>query len=414
MFSFIALLLAVATAVPPDFSHDTNVTLLAPGGGMGETSVAVSGRRVALAVIKRTNPGAIEVFVSADGAATWSAPVAMPVTVGGITFGSAWDPALLTLDDGSFGLIYLVIPGDAETPPAHQSGTMAVVFTRSADGLTWSPPVILASGRIDPVPFADKPWIAVDRGSGTLYAFWTGHQAIMLTSSTDRGATWSTPAPIPLRSFETDAQLAVLPNRTLVLATFDSPQLTYVSRTSTDGGATFGEAKAIATVPSSSFVTPVTKTGSPPIAALVAVGNELGYVYPSQRGVFFTRSADAGATWSAPLQLGGSAGDAALPSLSFDETTGELIAAWLDGRDDPTGRTMRLYAARSRDGGAMFETPRPFSSPFNAEGALGDYDSSATVRGGLALRAFSPSGGFLAAARVELAPAASRRRAAGH
>jgi hypothetical protein len=45
-------LLALLLATPPDFSGAPNLTVLAPGGGMAENTMALSGSRAVIAVMK--------------------------------------------------------------------------------------------------------------------------------------------------------------------------------------------------------------------------------------------------------------------------------------------------------------------------------------------------------------------------
>src|SRR3954451_12172071 len=97
-----ALLIAAATAAPPDFSRDSNLRILAPSGQLYETSVAVSGNNVVIAVINHDDNHPIELFVSPDRGFTWPAPIEMPKTIGGKAHRYATDPTIVTLDDGSF------------------------------------------------------------------------------------------------------------------------------------------------------------------------------------------------------------------------------------------------------------------------------------------------------------------------
>lgn len=393
------------------------LTLLAPNGKLLESSVAVSGSRAVVAVINTSFPGEIDVFVSADGALTWSAPMAMPMTVAGKTYRNAFDPTLAVLDDGSFALAYLV--SSNEPIPRNDLGDMGLVFVRSADGVTWSEPQLLASGHALFTPLQDKPWLTVDRPRRTAYLVWTRTdlttfgQEIVVARSTDRGATWSAPVAATPKGSESFGQLGVLADGTMVLTDSDGQHDTYVARVSHDGGATFGDAQVIAADVGPSRPTPSTNTPSPRMQMLAAWRNDLYCAYPATNGVFFTASHDGGTTWSQPLQLGGAAGDALLPSVAVEEATGNVAVAWLDGRDDPNHATLRLYAARSTDGGKSFSAPTPFSAPFAGGAALGDYNHIASFNSGVYLTTFASAGGYLTAARIDFPPTV-RRRAANH
>jgi len=393
---------------------DPNVTLLAPNGGMIETSLAVSRGTVVLAVINTPVPRKIDVFVSGDGARTWSAPIDISQTIGGTKFKCAFDPSLAVFDDGSFGLAYLVSEGGCVTE--HELfGTVAVAFARSADGSAWSEPQLIASG-----PLVDKPWLSVDRVRGTAYLTWArnetfpfGGQDIMLARSTDRGATWSAPVAVTPRGSENSAQIGVVSDGTVVLTNMEYVGTvgSYVARVSKNGGTSFGDPTPIAH-PDTSTTTPRTKTIISMAQMCTPYRADLYCAYPAGNGVFFTATHDGGVTWSAPLRLGGVAGDALLPSVAVEEASGTILMTWLDGRDDPSGGTVRLYAARSLDHGATFETPRAFSSPFAVGDKVGDYNSTVSLGSGLYATGFASTGGVLMAARVFYPP--PRRRAANH
>src|ERR1043166_4660443 len=127
-----ALLIVAATAAPPDFSRDSNLRVLAPAGALYETTMAISGNNAVIAVIDHGDRHPIDVFVSPNRGLTWSAPIELPTTIDGTSFRYATDPTLAVLDDGSFGLGYLVI---ANAPSITTFlGEERLVFSRSTDG----------------------------------------------------------------------------------------------------------------------------------------------------------------------------------------------------------------------------------------------------------------------------------------
>src|SRR5438067_527133 len=309
---FAALLLVAATAAPPDFSQDSNQRVLAPSGLMYETSVAVSGNNVVIAVIDHDDNHPIDLFISLNRGFTWSAPIEMPKTIDGKAHRYATDPTIVVLDDGSFGLGYLVI----ENKPAIQQlalGDERLVFLRSSDGVTWSAPVTLASQSSGSNPYIDRPWLSVDRVRGIVYATWSrtegsGGEDVVLQTSADRGATWSAPAAVTPKGEEL-GQVAALPNGTLVEANYDGKRKAFVSRFSSSGGA-FWSAPVVLGDAGNAFISAGTKTQSPPLAVLMSYRDDLYAVLPTASSIAFTRSRDGGKTWSAPLQLGGAKGDA--------------------------------------------------------------------------------------------------------
>lgn len=408
----VALLVAAAAAAPPDFSRDANLNVLTPDGAQYETSVAISGNTIVIAVINHDESHPIDLFVSKNRGFTWSDPIEMPKIVDGRSYRFATDPTIVTLDDGSFGLGYLVLE-NAPTAYVPTIGDVRVVFLRSGDGVTWSAPVTIAAVASGFNPIIDRPWLSVDRIRGVVYATWTrnepGGPDVELQTSTDRGATWSAPVAITPKGEEL-GQIAVLSNGVLAEVGLDANRNVYVARTSSSGGAFWSAPQTIGDA-GTGTISPGTKTVSPKMAILESHRDDLYCVLPTATSISFTRSRDGGKTWSRPLRLAGANGDALLPSLAIDEATGTIFVSWMDGRDDATSSTLRLYGTRSIDGGESFETPRAFSSPFTAGGRIADTEGMVTLGDGAAFKAFSPAGGYMTAARLVFV---TRRRAANH
>jgi len=390
------------------------LTLLSPTGNLIESSVAVSGNRAVIAVINMGTPGGIMTFASADAGLTWSDAITAPLTIAGKTYRFAGDPTLVTLDDGAFGLAYVATEKTPGTPI--DFGATALVFSRSDDGVKWSAAqAIVADNVFSTILVADKPWLTVDRTRGTAHIVWTRisplHQ-LVVARSTDHGAHWSAPAGVTPEGGDSFGELGVLANGTIALTSFTSDD-GFLSRISTDGGTSFGAAQVIGPDAGSPSVASATNTFSSRAQMLVTWRNDFYCAYPAKNGVFFTKSHDGGTTWSPPLRLAGAAGDALMPSLAVEDATGQIVVDWLDSRDDASGKTLRLYAARSTDGGASFESARPFSEPFPGGGKLGDYNTTASLGSGVYLTAFSSAGGFLNTTRI-VYPSIVHRRAVSH
>jgi hypothetical protein len=74
------------------------------------------------------------------------------------------------------------------------------------------------------------------------------------------------------------------------------------------------------------------------------------------------------ATWSSPVRVNndGAGSDQFFPWLSVDPTNGTVNVAFYDRRNDPGGRLVNMYNARSTDGGASFgENTRVSSVSFD-------------------------------------------------
>ena len=76
---------------------------------------------------------------------------------------------------------------------------------------------------------------------------------------------------------------------------------------------------------------------------------------PDGADIFFTRSTDGGATWSAPTRVNRDPGDndQLFPDIAVN-VNGALEVAWYDQRLDPENFRMDIYHARSTDGGRSF------------------------------------------------------------
>lgn len=131
----------------------------------------------------------------------------------------------------------------------------------------------------------------------------------------------------------------------------------------------------------------ITNSSLPALSPNIAVGpNDLLHVTWVQKYVdgftriSYQRSADGGATWSAPIDVSGAAGrDVATASLSAD-TEGRVHVAWHLGNVDTDATPTAVYYARSIDGGQTFEPPKRLNTAdahaawprFSVEGATGD------------------------------------------
>src|SRR5260370_15510438 len=129
---------------------------------------------------------------STDSGATWQQGSLPGLTIwaGGDRYESVTDTSLAY--NAAFGL-WLV-----ETMPVG-FGNQEIFVSRSADGLSWDNPITVystSSGSFD------KPWIACDNSPtspffGNCYIEWddvADGDRILMSTSSDGGATWSTPA----------------------------------------------------------------------------------------------------------------------------------------------------------------------------------------------------------------------------
>lgn len=243
--------------------------------------------------------------------------------------------------------------------------------------------------------------------------------AIDFSRSTDGGQTWTTvvasPQAINPASVEA-SDIAVGANGTVYLAyLYCAPpkhstscaggKVTEFLQTSTDGGATWSTPNTIMRVdnapcpensnqywgclPHEKYKgqpTDVRIVDYPAIAIDNTSGTYAGRLYAvawNWTGKFmqalFSSSTDKGNTWSAPVPVAanGDDHDQFMPWVDVS-TSGLVGVTWLDRRNDPKDRLYEAYAAVSSDGGATFpnyQLATKASNPMRtgAPGFLGDY-----------------------------------------
>lgn len=235
---------------------------------------------------------------------------------------------------------------------------------------------------------SDKPFVTTDatggKFDGNVYLAWTSAISnvltIVLSRSTDGGATFSTPTPVSPRSFPANqsAMPAVGPDGEVFVAWLaqDTDKI-YESR-STDGGLSFepelavvhidrpGSRNICAQTARSGLNGNIRASNAPIIAVDRSDGASRGNVYivfsadpdgpgPDMADAFLVRSGDSGASWSEPIRLNDdkTSNDQWLPFVTV-APNGALGVAWYDRRSDDRNLLIDVYMAVSTDGGASF------------------------------------------------------------
>jgi Ca2+-binding RTX toxin-like protein len=270
-------------------------------------------------------------------------------------------------------------------------GNTQIRVNQSTDGCQTFGAAVNASTAIAGTTLADKPWIAIDNtggvNDGNIYICFTRFSNVAselrVLRSIDGGLTYvneqvldNTTAP-----FGCNIQVGSDGNVNLTWARRDNDDIVF--RRSTDAGVTYDPQ---VTVNSGATREPGTDTivlcgtgnnrptltgnirmlhqawmatdtsGGPNDGNLYVVWGSDPAGTPDNSDVFFSRSTDDGATWSAMTQLGGGGGatDQFQPNVAVNDV-GDVGVVWYDRRNDPTNNTnIDVYTAFSSDGGATF------------------------------------------------------------
>jgi hypothetical protein len=193
------------------------------------------------------------------------------------------------------------------------------------------------------------PAIAVD-SLGHIHLVWCdytpGNAEIYYKKSTDAGATWSTNQRLTWTSDDSwKPDLAVDPsgNPHVVWQENMTESREIYYKRSTDKGATWSTAKRLTWNSGDSSIPDliVDPSGNPHVAWHDKT--------PGNEEIYFKKSTDGGATWSASQRLTWNSGNSNVPCLAFD-TLGKLHLVW----GDWTPGNMEIYHKKSTDGGASW------------------------------------------------------------
>jgi len=343
---------------------------------------------------------------STDAGATWQQGVLPGITVAeGGPYERASDPVVAYDARHGTWLINTLDLGDLND----------LSVSRSADGLTWSLPVLVVAGGEG--SFIDKNWIACDNTGtsphyGTCYVQYddagAGGQMVMVRS-TDGGLTWSVPAAVAGAS-GIGGQPVVQTSGRVVVPYRDGGDGSMRSFSSVDGGLTWSAPVLIA------LSTGHAPTGMRAPRLPVAEVDGAGRVYVAWQDCRFRvgcaandivlSTSDDGTAWTPvvriPIAATDSTVDAFIPGLGVDRTssgaTARLALVYYFYPDAGCGKkacALQVGYASSTSGGASWSTPvtlaGPMSLPWIADagGAMvGDY-LSVSILGDTALSAFA-------------------------
>jgi hypothetical protein len=305
--------------VPLNVSNNT--------GGSQSPAIAVDAGTIHLAWYDDT-PGNWEIVYSksTDGGITWSAPV----NVSNNTAGS-YTPKIAVEAGGTIHVVWQDwTPGNSE-----------IFYSKSTDGgITWSAPVNVSNNAGNQM----SQTIAVD--AGIIYLAWwdSGNREIFYSNSSDGGFTWSTPVNASNTAGNSVEPAIAVDAGTIYLAWADDTpgnrEVLYSK--SIDGGGTWS---ASVNVSNNSGVSQF-----PSIA--IDSSNNLHVVWmdntPGNMEIFYSNSTDGGTTWSAAVNASNSTGESSIPVISIG--AGTIYLAWYD--DTPANS--EIFYSKSTDGGATW------------------------------------------------------------
>ena len=364
-------------------------------------------------------------YYSTDAGATWN----------NVTLGTA-RPGWASTNDPSVcfdhkGKGYLCYGGFRRTGNA-QFGENGIFISSTTDaGKTWSmkhTAVIIHTGvQTADSAFEDKYYVHVDTATssphrGTLYIPWKrvinrdSSTQIMISKSTDEGATWSTPVAVsdrfpktsedttfgqsfPLARTGPDGQVHVVWN------SGTESSIRYAR--SSDGGRTWTTPRVIhrykpfgvkSTIggQSNSRVKGVVRAECYPTLTIDNTGGmRNGWLYLSWAAdnypnVYVSRSTDNGTTWSeARIVHSDTTNDQFWSWIALDPTSGDVAVMYADSRDDSANVLVRTYVSLSTDGGTTWTDRRAGdgnsdlrNNPFSGNTFAGDY-SGCDFRNGI-------------------------------
>ena len=232
------------------------------------------------------------------------------------------------------------------------------IFKSTDGGATFGAPVNSVPGGVD----LDKEWLAVDNfpgaAHGNLYVCVTdsgfSRAHVVVTHSTDDGATWSPAGGVVLSSTgqSQGCYVAVGPDHSVYVAYFrgNAPNALFIRR-STDGGVSFGAQHRIATLNTTSVNGDLSLNGglrsnsfphmavNPVSGHIVAVWNDdPARAAGVDRGnVYYKRSADNGTTWSPRVRINDDgARDQFFPTVAISPAGGEIMFGYYSRIHDPS------------------------------------------------------------------------------
>jgi predicted neuraminidase len=289
--------------------------------------------------------GDILVSRSSDAGETWTPPV--PLNTNADT-DSGHDYRAQVTTDGQGTWVAVWYSYDSLGGTLSDDGDI-LVSRSSNDGATWTAPAALNTNAETDSGYDGKPQVTTD-GAGNWVAVWESYASlggtigtdgdILISRSTDAGATWTT-----AEALNTNA--------------------------ATDSG--------------HDFVVQITTDGVGNWAAVWDSQDWLGDTIGREHDILVSRSSDAGETWTTPVPLNTNAatdsGTDHAPQVTTDGQ-GTWVAVWYsyDSLESAIGTDADILVARSTDGGVTWTAPAALNTNAVSD-AFTDYRPQVTTDG---------------------------------
>src|SRR5581483_1559516 len=229
------------------------------------------------------------------------------------------------------------------------NGNPAFMNRRTSTG--WGAPIQVSSSETTGTAIGAD---VKTNSAGDVFGFYpdTGSRGIYIVKSTNGGASYAAPVKIVTTYDSYDIGVPAFSSRRILL---------YVSGGAYRNGTT-NNVYALWTDLSGD-------TGC------TAAANEPGTNASStcKTRIWFSRSTDGGATWSARVKINNqsSLNDQFNPFLAVDETNGTIGAMYYDTVNDPNRKKVDVYYQMSSDGGATWQTPVKVTTAMTDETVTG-------------------------------------------
>jgi hypothetical protein len=280
----------------------------------------------------------LRAFKSTDGGATWTYDAAFS---GGFAFN---DKDMMWVDHSATS------PYQDNMYVIWHSGQPALVARRTGPAGAWQAPLQVSGAETIGTAIGGD---VKTNAFGDVFAFYpdTGSRGIYVAKSTNGGAAFG--APVQIATGYGSFQYAIP-------ADYNRGVLIYAS----------GGAWRTATV-NNVYVAWNDFSGEPGCTGGIGPARRASSQCKSR--IFFSRSTDGGASWSAPVKINDPVGrnDQFLPWMVVDESSGNVAITYYDTAGDPSRASTNLYYQSSTNGGLTFSTPFKVTSASTSEVTAG-------------------------------------------